>query len=93
MTITGLTALADVSGTCSVSVWKDTYDPGYPPTVADEISGTEDPGVSAAIKGQDLTLSSWTTAVAAGETIGFNVTSNPCTSVTRLHIIIRGNKT
>jgi len=89
MTITGWTILADTSGSIVVDVWKDTY-ANYPPTVADTIAGTEKPTISASTKGQDLTLSSWTTSVTAGDIIAFNVDS--AATVTRVQVIIRGNK-
>lgn len=90
MTITGWTALADQSGSIVVDIFKDTY-ANFPPTVADTIAGTEKPTITTATKGQDLTLTTWTTSVTAGDIIGFNVDS--ITTVTRVHIIIRGNKT
>lgn len=85
-TITGWTALADQTGSVVVDVWKDTY-ANYPPTVADTIAGSELPTITSSNKGQDLSLSTWTTAVTAGDTIRFNV--NSCTSITRLSITIR----
>ena len=85
-TITGWTALADQSGSIVVDVWKDTY-ANYPPTVADTIAGSEKPTISAATKAQDLSLSSWTTSVTAGDIIGFNVDS--ATTVERVTIARR----
>jgi len=85
-TITGWTILGDVSGSMVVDVWKDTY-ANYPPTVADTIAGTEKPTISAALTGQDLSLSTWTTSVTAGDIIGFNVDS--CSTITRATLVIR----
>ena len=73
-TITGWTLVADASGDIVIDVWKDTY-ANFPPTVADTIAGTEKPTLSAAQKNQDLTLTTWTTAIAAGDVLGFNVDS------------------
>lgn len=73
-TITGWTLLADQSGSIVVNIWKDTY-ANYPPTVADKITASAPPTISAAIKGQSSTLTGWTTAVAAGDTIRINVDS------------------
>jgi hypothetical protein len=84
-TITGWTILADQSGSCVIDVWKDTY-ANYPPTLADTISGTEKPTLSSAIKNQDLTLTTWTTSVTAGDIIAFNVDS--ASTVTRVHLYI-----
>ena len=90
MTITGLTILADQSGSIVVDVWKDTY-ANYPPTVADTIAGTEKPTLSSAIKNQDLTLTTWTTTVTSGDIIGFNVDS--VTTVTRVTLLVFGTRT
>jgi hypothetical protein len=73
-TVTGWEVVADVSGSLVVDVWKDTY-ANFPPTVADTIAGTEKPTLSAAQKAQDLTLSTWTTAITAGEYLAFKVES------------------
>lgn len=84
-TITQWTLLADQSGSIVIDVWKDTY-ANYPPTVADTIAGSEKPTLTAAIKNQDTTLSTWTTAVVAGDVIGFKVDS--ATTVTRVTLVI-----
>lgn len=84
-TITQWTLLADQSGSIVIDVWKDTY-ANYPPTVADTIAGSEKPTLSAATKNQDTSLTTWTTAVTAGDVIGFNVDS--ATTVTRVTLVI-----
>ena len=84
-TITGWTILGDQSGSIVVDVWKDTY-ANFPPTVADTIAGTEKPTITTATKGQDLSLSSWTTSVAAGDILRFNVDS--ITTLTRVTLVI-----
>lgn len=89
MTITGWTILGDQSGSIVVDVWKDIY-ANFPPTVADTITGTEKPTLSSAQKNQDLTLSTWATAVAAGDVLLFNVDS--VTTVQRVVLSIRGTK-
>jgi hypothetical protein len=88
-TITGWTLVADVSGSIVIDVWKDVY-ANYPPTVADTIAGTEKPTLSSAIKNQDLSPSTWTTTVTAGDVIGFNVDS--AVTITRVHLIINTTK-
>jgi len=86
-TITGWTIVGDVSGSIVVDVWKDTY-ANYPPVVGDAIAGTEKPTISSAVKGQDLSLSTWsTTTITKGDWIGFNVDS--ATTVTRVTLSIR----
>jgi len=89
-TITGWTILADQSGSIVVDVWKDTY-ANFPPTVADTIAGTEKPTLASVQKNQDLTLTTWTTAIAAGNILAFNVDS--AATVTRVTLSIRATKT
>lgn len=90
MTITGWTLVADTTGSIVIDVWKDTY-ANYPPLVADSIAGTEKPTLSSAAKNQDLTLSTWTTSVTAGDTLVFNVDS--ASTVTKATLVIRGTRT
>lgn len=85
-TITQATMLADQSGSIVIDVWKDTY-ANYPPTVADTITASAKPTISTATKSQDSTLTGWTTAVAAGDTLRFNVDS--ATTVTRVVLILK----
>mgnify|MGYP001608378270 CR=1 FL=1 len=85
-TITGWTILADQSGSIVVDVWKDIY-ANFPPTVADTIAGSEKPTLSAVQKNQDLTLTTWTTAIAAGDVLAFNVDS--AATVTRVLVLLR----
>ena len=89
MTITGWTLVAKESGSIVIDVWKDTY-ANFPPTVADTIAGTEKPTLSSAQKNQDTSLSTWTTAVAAGDVLGFDVSS--ATTVTQVTLTIRGTR-
>lgn len=85
-TIKGWTALADVSGSAVVDVWKAAY-ANYPPTVSNTIAGSEKPTVSAAIKGQDLALSTWSVTVTAGDIIAFSVDS--ASTITKLSISLQ----
>ena len=77
-TITGWTLLstdaAATAGSIVIDVWKDTY-ANYPPTVADTITASAKPTLSAANKNTSTTLTGWTTAIAAGDVLGFNVDS------------------
>jgi hypothetical protein len=82
-TITSVTLLADQSGSVVVDIWKDTYG-NYPPTVADTITAAAKPTISGAVKSQDVTLTGWTTAVSAGDTLRFNIDS--AATITRLTI-------
>jgi hypothetical protein len=87
MTITSWTLVADQVGSIVIDVWKDIY-ANFPPTVGDSIAGSEKPTLSSVIKNQDLTLTTWTTAVAAGDIIRFNVDS--ASTVTRITLSIAG---
>lgn len=80
-TITAVTMLADQSGSCVVDIWKDTY-ANYPPTVADTITASAKPTISAATKSQDTTLTGWTTSISASDTLRFNIDS--ASTLTRL---------
>ena len=77
-TITKWTVLsidgAATAGTLVVDVWKDVY-ASYPPTVADSITASAKPTLSGTNKAESSTLTGWTTAVAVGDVIGFNVDS------------------
>jgi hypothetical protein len=88
-TITGWTLLADQSGSIVIDVWKDTY-ANFPPTVADTIAGSEKPTLSSAQKNQDLSLTTWTTAISAGDILAFNVDS--ASSVTRVVLSLKITK-
>jgi hypothetical protein len=73
-TITKVTTLLDQTGSIVVDLWKDTY-ANYPPVDADSITASAPPTVSAALTAEDSTLTGWTTAIAAGDTIRWNVDS------------------
>jgi hypothetical protein len=85
-TINQNTLLADQSGSIVVDLWVDTY-ANYPPTDADSITAAAPPTIAAATKSQDATLTDWTTAIAAGKTIRYNVDS--CTSITRVTLSLK----
>jgi hypothetical protein len=85
-TILSATLLADVSGSVVVDIWKDTY-ANYPPVVADTITASAKPTISAALKAQDSTLTGWNKTVAAGDILAFNIDS--VTSIKRLSISLK----
>jgi len=88
MTITGWTILGDQSGSIVVDVNRSTF-AGFPTLTS--IAGTELPTLSAVQKNQDLTLSTWTTSIATGDVLEFEVDS--ATTVQRVTVAIRGRKT
>lgn len=84
-TISQVTLLADQVGSIVLDIWKDTY-ANYPPTVADTITASAKPTIASGIKYQDSTLTGWTTAIAAGDILRFNVDSTA--TVTRVHVAV-----
>lgn len=88
--IVDVTALADQSGSIVVDVWKDSY-ANYPPVDADSITASAPVTISSATKSQDATLTGWTKAIAAGDTLRFNVDS--VTTIQRVTITIKLRKT
>ena len=89
-TIIEATALADVSGSAVVDVWKDTY-ANYPPTVADTITVSAPVTISAATKSIDTTLTGWMTGITAGDVLAFNVDS--CSTITKLNVQLKVERT
>jgi len=85
-TIQQVTMLADQSGSIVVDIWKDTY-ANFLPTDADSITASAVPTITTATKSQDTTLTGWTTAIAAGDILAFNVDS--CTTITRCTISLK----
>ena len=73
--ITAVRLLADQVGSMVVDIFKDVF-AAYPPTVADTITAAAKPTLSVAQSSEDTTLTDWTTAVAQGDILTFNVDSN-----------------
>jgi hypothetical protein len=73
-TINQQTTLVDQTGSIVIDIWKDTY-ANYPPLVADTITAAAKPTISSGVKDQDSTLTGWTTSIAAGDILAFNVDS------------------
>ena len=83
MTVTGVRLFADQSGSAVVDIWKDSY-ANFPATVADTITASAKPTLSAAAKYEDTTLTGWTTSLVAGDVLRFNVDS--ASTITRLTV-------
>lgn len=73
--ITRVTMLADQAATAVIDLWKDAY-ANYPPTDADSITSATPPTITAVLKSEDTTLTSWTIALAAGDVLLAHVDSN-----------------
>ena len=89
-TIVGVTTLADQTGSIVVNIWKDVH-ANFPPTVADKITASAPPTISAGTKAQDTTLTGWTTAISAGDVLRFNVDS--CSSIRRATVALKLERT
>lgn len=83
------TLLADQLGTIVIDIWKDTL-ANYPPTGADSITGTDTPTISADTNGQSSALTGWTTTIAAGDILRFNVDS--VSGITRCTLSLKVRK-
>lgn len=89
-TINSVTLLASPSGSIVIDIWKDTY-ANFPPTVADSICASAKPTISSGVKSEDTTLTGWTTSIAAGDVLYFNVDS--CSTITNVVLVLRVTKT
>jgi hypothetical protein len=87
--INRVTMLADTTGSAVVDIWKDTY-ANFPPTSADSITASSLPTITSDRKSQNTTLTGWTTAITAGDVLGFRVDS--AAVITRLHVILKITK-
>lgn len=88
-TITGAYAYADQTGSIVVDVWKDSHS-NFPPTDADSVTASAPITISAATKASDTTLTGWTTSIAAGDVLRFNVDS--ISTITRCTVVIRAKR-
>jgi len=86
-TIKQATVLALNSGAIVFDVWKTNY-ANYPPVIGGTITASAKPTITATgNKAQDATLTGWTTALAAGDILLFNVDS--CTSITNASLFLK----
>jgi hypothetical protein len=89
-TVTAWTLLADQSGSVVVNVWK-VAQASYPATSGNKITASAPPTVSSATYATSSTLTGWTTSIAAGDCLRFNVDS--ITTCTRAVLILKVTKT
>lgn len=83
--ITAATLLADQSGSIVVDLLVDSL-ANYPPLDADSITGATPMTISAAEYSQDISLSDWTTLLAAGSVIRPKVVS--CSGIQQVTIML-----
>lgn len=73
-------------GSCVLDVWKVAFG-SFPPLVANSITASAKPTISAAITYNDVTLTGWTTAITAGDVLAFALVS--CSSFTQIEIVLQ----
>lgn len=94
-TITGVTLLADQSGSITVDIWKCSYanfNPGTHPVVADSITASDVPAIASTYKYTDASLTGWTTAINANDVLVCNV-KVAAVNITRVTVALQVKKT
>lgn len=89
-TIERVTLLADQTGDVEIDLFVDTF-ANYPPVVGDSIVAAAPPTITTDDNSQDATLTGWTTALASGSTIRYNI--NSVTIIERVTIALLVRKT
>jgi len=83
-TITKVTLIANAAGDVVFDIKKSTY-AGFPTQAS--IVASAPPTLSGVQKNEDATLTGWTTAITAGDVIGYEITGTPAT-ITRVTLIL-----
>jgi len=73
LVVTDWSIISDTAGSIVVDLWKGTY--ASLPTVANTITGSDKPTLSAAIKATSTTLTGWTTSWTKNDVIDVNIDS------------------
>lgn len=84
-TIKLIELLADQRGDIILDIWKARF-ADYPPTIAGSITGSSQPTLKSAEKGQDSTLAGWIPNVSAGDILRLNV--NAASNLTRITLAL-----
>jgi hypothetical protein len=82
--------MGDVSGSCSVDLWMDTFANGQP-TNADSITASATPGVTTALSNSSSSLTGWDTSWVKGDML--KVVIESLTTMTQLTLTVNGLKT
>ena len=90
-TLTDVTVISDVSGSCVVDIWKDTF-ANYPPNAADSITGSTPPSLSSSDKSYDSSLTGWDKTVLENDTFICRIDSISG-GITQLNVTLGGNRT
>lgn len=73
------------TGSCVLDIWKTPYG-SYPPNSGNSITASAKPTITGGIKYQDTTLTGWTTALSANDTLLVNLTS--CSGFTYVMLVL-----
>lgn len=87
-TILAVRLVADQAGDVVIDIWKDTY-ANFPPVNGDSITASAPPTLSGAAKSEDATLTGWTTSLAKGDWLRFNVDSAATLTRVTLSLTLR----
>ena len=82
-TIVSWTLIADTSGSLTLDIWKSSF-ASYPATAAQSITGSAKPAIISDVKATSAALTGWTTSIAAGDILAFNV--DAASAITRVSI-------
>lgn len=84
------TLVGDLAGNMVVDVWKVPFS-GFPPTIANTITGIDKPTLTAADHAQSSTLNGWTTSISGGDVLRFYVES--ATTIRKATLTLRLRRT
>jgi hypothetical protein len=84
----GWRLVSDQTCTAVIDIWRDTY-ANFPPTVADTITASAKPTLTAARKAQDSALAGWADECAAGDWLAFNLDSDDVATQLKLSLAMR----
>lgn len=73
-------------GSCVLDIWKAAFG-SFPPLVANSITASAKPTISAGITYNDVTLTGWTTAITAGDVLAFTIVST--SSFTQIEVVLQ----
>jgi hypothetical protein len=78
--------IADRVSSAVVDIWRAAYPTGYPPTVANSITGSTPPTLTGQLNAQGTTLTGWTPMLNQNDAILYNI--NSVASAQRLTLIL-----
>jgi len=86
-TITGAYLLADVAGTATVDIWRDTF-ASYPPVVGDSITAGTPPVLAGTTSSVNTALTGWGVSGAANTVYAFSLTAVGTVSVLQAQLTV-----